>query len=154
MRFLAGILFLLILFTPSTSLMGGNIVPISITDTFRNIGHLMGVNHQLLQAIATVESNLDPWAIGDKGKSLGLMQIHSSTRKQFRVPHHALLFNAEINVRIGALHLKRLIDRYGVHGAIHAYNTGESKYRVGIRSNLYYRKVMREWRNRNDLLNL
>ena len=146
MKFLAGVLFFLILFTPGTSLMSGNTIPLSVTDTFRNVGQLTGVDHRLLQAIATVESNLDPWAIGDKGKSLGLMQIHSSTRKQFGVPHHSLLFDAEINIRIGAPHLKRLIDRHGVHGAIHAYNVGESKYRTGVRVKSYYRKVMRVWR--------
>jgi len=145
-KFLAGILFLLILFTPSASLVGGNPSPQSITDTFQNIGQLTGVDHRLLRAIATVESNLDPWAIGDKGRSLGLMQIHSSTRKQFRVPHHSLLFDPEVNIRVGALHLKRLINRYGIHGAIHAYNVGESKYRTGVRVKLYHRKVMREWR--------
>lgn len=145
MKFLAGVLFFLILLMPGTSLMGGNPDPPSITDTFQNIGHLIGVDHQLLRAIATVESNMDPWAIGDKGKSLGLMQIHSSTGKQFGVPHHSLLFDPEINVRIGALHLKRLINRYGIHGAIHAYNLGESKYRTGIRSKAYHKKVIREW---------
>ncbi|MBE3137616.1 MAG: lytic transglycosylase domain-containing protein [Thermoplasmata archaeon] len=146
MKFLAGILFLLILFTPGVFRVSGNLSPPPITDIFRHVGQLTGVDHRLLRAIATVESNLDPWAIGDKGKSLGLMQIHSSTRKQFKVPHHSLLFDAEINVRIGALHLKRLIDRYGVHGAIHAYNVGESKYRIGVRVKSYYRKVMRAWR--------
>lgn len=145
MKFLAGALFLFILFTPGASLMNGNTISLSVTDTFRNVGQLTGVDHRLLRAIATVESSLDPWAIGDKGKSLGLMQIHSSTRKQFGVPHHSLLFDPEVSIRIGALHLKRLINRYGVHGAIHAYNIGESKYRTGIRSKLYHRKVMREW---------
>jgi len=145
MKLLSGILFLLILFTPGVFPVSGSVSPLPIMDIFRHVGQLTGVDHQLLIAIATVESNLDPWAIGDKGRSLGLMQIHSSTRKQFKVPHHSLLFNAEINVRIGALHLGRLIDRYGVHGAIHAYNTGESKYRMGIRSKLYHRKVILVW---------
>ena len=147
MKFLSTILLLTILLTPCVRLTGSNIKPISIEDIFLRVGQSTGVDHRLLRAIATVESNLDPWAIGDKGKSLGLMQIHSSTRKQFGVPHHSLLFDPEINIRVGAIHLQQLIIRYGVHGAIHAYNTGESKYRIGIRSGPYYRRVMKKWRN-------
>ncbi len=72
------------------------------------------------------------------------MQIHSSTRKHFKVPHHSLLFDPETNILVGAVHLKRLVYKYGVNKAIHVYNTGENGYRKGLRSKGYHRRVTKE----------
>lgn len=141
------ILLLTILLAPSALSHTKSNIPESLPSIFMRVSLATGVDYKLLKAIAIVESNLDPWAIGDYGKSLGLMQIHKTTRKHYRIPHHSLLFNPEVNIRVGAMHLKYLINKYGVEKAIYKYNAGESGYRKGIRSTVYYHKVMKELRH-------
>ena len=109
MKIIAWLLLLMILIIPSVLPNTRGSEPESLTDTFRRVSLITGVDYQLLQAIATVESNLDPWAIGDHGRSLGLMQIYLTTQKHYGIPHHSLMFDPEINILVGAVHLKRLI---------------------------------------------
>jgi soluble lytic murein transglycosylase-like protein len=44
-------------------------------DLFKKWGELRGLDWKLLRAFATVESDLKETAIGDNGRSIGLMQV-------------------------------------------------------------------------------
>lgn len=144
MKIIACLLLLLILLIPSSLTNTKRNSTDSLNNTFRQVSLITGVDYHLLKAIAIVESNLDQWAIGDYGRSLGVMQIHSTTQKHYGIPHHSLMFSPEVNILVGATHLKRLIHKYGVNKAIHVYNTGEKGYRRGLRVREYHRKVVKE----------
>lgn len=95
------------------------------------------VPFELLRAICTVESNLNPLAINqyDGGSpSYGLCQIKYATAKMvgYRGDPKGLL-NVETNTLYAARYLKRAITRYKADWlkAISAYNAGKaSQYNV------------------------
>jgi hypothetical protein len=89
-----------------------------------------GVDKHLLMAITRTESTFDPMAISRVG-AMGLMQLMPATAELegftgFKEgnPHRAFL--PEQNIRLGANHLQRLMNKYGNrwHLTIAAYNAG------------------------------
>lgn len=100
-----------------------------------------GIDPALLQAVCEAESDWQPQAIGDGGKSIGLCQISPETAlRMFPKYWHGdlpytqrvdamrkLLFNPEANMSIAAIYLKYLIAKYDgdVTLAVAAYNSGE-----------------------------
>ncbi|MEN8183905.1 MAG: lytic transglycosylase domain-containing protein [Myxococcota bacterium] len=75
----------------------------------------------LLKAVIAAESRFNPVAVSPKGAQ-GLMQLMPATARDLGVQDP---FEAEDNVRGGALYLRRLMDRYGdLSRALAAYNAG------------------------------
>lgn len=108
-----------------------------------------GVEARLLQAIAVVESNMNPLAY-NKNKNgtydIGLMQInsiHLSRLKKLGVNEKLIKSNACISVMIGASILKNMVNRYGYNWeAVGAYNAGTGKNRSELRRK-YAQKVQK-----------
>lgn len=90
------------------------------------------VNDRLINAIAQVETNCDPKAIGDDGKSIGICQISLSVLKEWndncRVEFTKKdLLDPQINKRLCEWYLDRLINHYGcanLKQVLAAYNGG------------------------------
>jgi len=82
------------------------------------------LEEQLLRAVIKTESDFDHKAVSHKG-AMGLMQLMPETGKLYGVKD---FFNPQENMRAGAQHLKKLIDRYfgNYELALAAYNAGET----------------------------
>jgi soluble lytic murein transglycosylase-like protein len=110
-------------------------VPPEAARCFREAGVRFSVDWRLLQAIAEVESGLNPGAIGLNKKNgrvlsedLGMMQINSSPLPVLRpmgITREVLLANACQNIHVGARILARNIAQNGVNWtSVGAYNAG------------------------------
>jgi len=84
--------------------------------------HKHGVSFPLLKAIIKAESDFDPQAVSEKGAK-GLMQIMPSNFETLGIKDP---FNPRENILGGALHIRRLLDRFKgrVRLALAAYNAG------------------------------
>lgn len=100
---------------------------------FKRAGQIYQINPRLLEAIARVESNMDPQAVNynrDGSYDYGLMQINSRWQRVLgeRWQH---ISNACYNVMVGAWILRRCIDRYGyTWDAVACYHTGRGLSRL------------------------
>ena len=88
----------------------------------------VGLNPVLVRALVTVESAWRPRAVSPKG-ARGLMQILPSTAGDYA--RGADLFDPAVNLAVGVVHLRRLVDAYGVVGALAAWNAGQGAYEGG-----------------------
>jgi soluble lytic murein transglycosylase-like protein len=79
----------------------------------------------LVEAVARVESGLNPKALSPKG-ARGLMQVMPATGRRFGIKSDRL-FEPEHNLAAGAAYLAWLMDRYddNLDLALAAYNAGE-----------------------------
>ncbi|WGK60009.1 lytic transglycosylase domain-containing protein [Pantoea sp. SS70] len=118
---------------------------------FREAGVRFSVDWRLLQAIAEVESGLNPSAIGLNKKNgrvlsedLGMMQINSSWLPVLRpmgITREVLLGNACQNIHVGAWILAKNIAQNGVNWtSVGAYNAGFRNANESFRMR-YARKV-------------
>ena len=90
-----------------------------------------GIEPALLQALVWKESHFDSAALSRSG-AVGLTQLMPATaaeaarRLRERAPPESALTRPRINLRFGALYLRRLLDRFGgsVPLALAAYNAG------------------------------
>jgi len=124
--------------------------------TKRYDGHLREASRKhdipfpLIKAVVKAESDFDPRAVSEKGAK-GLMQIMPSNFKALKIQDP---FDPHENIMGGALHLRRLLDRFNgsVRLALAAYNAGiESVERFkGIppipETEDYVRRVMKFYR--------
>lgn len=91
----------------------------------------VGIDGYLLAAVIKTESNYNPRAVSVKG-ARGLMQVMPETGRQvagdigIRNYSPDLLFNPEINIKIGAAYISDLRREYGGNTveALAAYNAG------------------------------
>ncbi len=113
-----------------------------------------GLDPALLKAVVETESNYDPNAISRKG-AVGLMQLMPETARRMGVEDP---FRPAENLRAGARHLRRLLDKYGgrIPWALSAYNAGENaveRYR-GVppfpETRLYVERVMAAYRKERE----
>lgn len=88
----------------------------------------VGLDPILVRAIVTVESAWRPRAVSSKG-AIGLMQILRTTAGDYAT--NVDLFDPASNLAVGVVHLRRLVDAYGVVGALAAWNAGEGAYEGG-----------------------
>lgn len=97
----------------------------SITEASRRFA----IPETWIRAIMRVESRGDVRAVSPKG-AMGLMQIMPPTWDELRVRHG--LGNDPIdphdNIIAGAAYLAQMRDRYGMPGALAAYNAGPARY--------------------------
>jgi soluble lytic murein transglycosylase-like protein len=80
-----------------------------------------GVDPMLVRAVIEVESGYRPRARSHRG-AMGLMQLMPATARQYDVQNP---YDPRANIAAGVMHLKSLIDRWGVELALAAYNAGE-----------------------------
>lgn len=94
-----------------------------IVALIRTLAPHYGVDARLALALATVESNLDPWAISPK-QAMGVMQLIPATAERFNVKKP---FDAEQNIRGGLAYLRWLQHYFGgdTVRVLAAYNAGE-----------------------------
>ncbi len=104
--------------------------PKNFDEIFTKESKRTGVDKFLLMAITRTESAYDPLAISHSG-AVGLMQLMPFTAELegftgYKEGKPENVFNPEINIALGANHLKRLLDKYGEnwHLVIAAYNAG------------------------------
>ena len=127
-------------------------IPLSkeLQDYTRKICEKYGnVDETLVYALIKQESNFRVKALGDNGKSKGLMQIqeiwHKERMKKLGVDS---LMTAKGNIRVGIDILSEKIDKYNDLGkALTAYNAGDGgayKYYFskGIYANNYAKKII------------
>lgn len=94
-----------------------------IVALIRDLAPRYGVDPRLALAVATVESNLDPWAVSPK-RAMGVMQLIPETAARFNVSRP---FDAEQNIRGGLAYI-RWLQRYFAGDLVRvvaAYNAGE-----------------------------
>ena len=128
-------------------------IPLSkeLQDYTRKICEEYGnVDETLVYALIKQESNFRVKALGDNGKSKGLMQIqeiwHKERMKKLGVDS---LMTAKGNIRVGVDILSEKIDKYNDLGkALTAYNAGDGgayKYYFskGIYANDYAKKIIK-----------
>ncbi len=84
-----------------------------------------GVAARLLHALIEVESSYRADAESPLG-AMGLMQLMPATAAQYEVQDP---FDPEANIDAGAQHLRQLLDKFGMRGALAAYNAGEGSVR-------------------------
>lgn len=94
-----------------------------IVELIRALAPKYGIDPRLALAVATVESNLDPWAVSPK-RAMGVMQLIPETAERFNV---ARPFDAEQNIRGGLAYLRWLHRYFGgdLVRVVAAYNAGE-----------------------------
>ena len=111
-----------------------------------------GVDPMLLHAMIEVESGYRSDATSPSG-AMGLMQLMPATAAQYAV-HDP--FDPGANIDAGARHMRVLLDRFGVEGALAAYNAGEGSVRKfrGIppypKSHSYVTRILRIVSDYND----
>ncbi|CAJ0693985.1 Membrane-bound lytic murein transglycosylase C [Ralstonia mannitolilytica] len=95
-------------------------------EALREAARAEGVDERLLMAVAHTESRFNPLAKSPAG-AIGLMQLMPATARQYDRNGTANLWDASTNARIGARHLRYLLDLYGGNLALTAaaYNAGE-----------------------------
>ena len=84
-----------------------------------------GVDSRLVHALIEVESGYRPDVTSPKGAA-GLMQLMPATVRHYAVGDP---FDPEANVNAGTHYLRRLLDEFGLRGALAAYNAGEGAVR-------------------------
>ena len=111
---------------------------------FKVAGEHFGINPVILEAIAYVESGMNPSAINyntDGSYDVGLMQINSRWKKVVGKKIWEGILHPRINIWIGAWILRMCIDRYGYNAkALACYHSGKVSER-GIK---YAFKVFRK----------
>jgi hypothetical protein len=100
-----------------------------------------GISPELAVAVATVESRLNPNAVGSKGE-IGLFQLRPELYP------NAQLLNPNVNIKLGIAHLKYWKKHCPVKEQfawISCYNQGfrKPKYPTLLP---YYKKVLKEYR--------
>jgi soluble lytic murein transglycosylase-like protein len=115
---------------------------------FTDAAQAYGVDERLLRAIATVESNNNPNAIGintNGSKDYGLMQINSQhfpILARFNITEQNIMEPC-LNVKLGAWILAKSVQRHGATWrAVGAYNAGGGANREAQRQT-YAHKVWR-----------
>jgi soluble lytic murein transglycosylase-like protein len=113
------------------------------------------ISPALIRAIIKVESNFNPNAANPSDPSYGLCQIMPILAEDYGIVRDwhnptdaeiAMIFKPDINVRIAAWHLSRLLNKYTFDEAVQMYNVGESGFKQGRRNADYLSKVKR-WEN-------
>jgi len=138
--------------------------PIALEPLFQKAAEAANVPVELAQAIAKVESGLNPWALNIEGKSYvfsskelalekakdalaagqsfdsGVMQVNNRWLEKWRIPVEEA-FDPATNIHLGSRILKQEIDRHGLTwnaiGAYHSPNDArQQKYIAKVKAAL------------------
>lgn len=110
---------------------GRFLFPVPYRADIYKVARATGVDGSLLSAIMKTESSFNPLAVSPKG-AIGLMQIMPETgewiAEKNNIPDFTteLLFNPEVNIKVGALYIAELNKEYGGDTTLvlAAYNAG------------------------------
>jgi soluble lytic murein transglycosylase len=109
--------------------------PVAFDDVIRAESRRRGVDPALVAALIHQESRFTPRAVSRAG-ALGLMQVlpnvGTALARQARVSpfERVLLFQPDVNIRLGTMHLDAMLDQYPhIEYALAAYNAGGSPVR-------------------------
>lgn len=84
-----------------------------------------GVDRYLLHALIEAESSYRSRALSHRG-AMGLMQLTPAVADEYAITDP---FDPVQNIEAGTRHLGRLIEKFGIAGALAAYNAGEGSVR-------------------------
>ena len=84
-----------------------------------------GVDEYLIHALIEAESSYQPKALSHRG-AMGLMQLTAGVVSEYAITDP---FDPAQNIEAGTRHLGRLIEKFGIAGALAAYNAGEGSVR-------------------------
>ena len=127
-----------------------------LKELIHKVSEQHGVDPELVQAVAKVESNFNPYAISSRG-ALGVMQLVPETAKRFGVVN---TFDAEQNIQGGVKFLKFLLGMFpdNLPHVLAAYNAGENavvKYK-GIppypETQGYVKRITKLYKKRSNFL--
>lgn len=95
-----------------------------IYDAIEASSNRYNLDPALIAAVIQMESGFNPEAIGDAGKSFGLMQLHVQGAGAGHMPSE--LLRVEVNVDLGASYLRHNLDAFDgdLSLAISAHNQG------------------------------
>ena len=109
----------------STQLIGG-----SYDELYRKYGQAVGIDWQLIKAVAIVESGENPKAFNPNDPSYGLMQIvYPATRNIDDWPPENAnkLYDPDYNIKVGSRILAWGIQKYGISRGIAVFNRYASR---------------------------
>ena len=84
-----------------------------------------GVDQYLIHALIEAESGYRATAVSHRG-AMGLMQLMPALAAEYAVSDP---YDPTQNIEAGTRHLRRLMDKYSIAGALAAYNAGEGSVR-------------------------
>jgi len=96
-----------------------------IKSRLRTIARELGLAPRLALGMAQVESGFDRGAVSPKG-AIGVMQVMPQLAGERFEVEPEMLFDPEVNIRVGLLHMKYLLDRFNdnLDLSLAAYNAG------------------------------
>jgi soluble lytic murein transglycosylase len=108
-------------------------LPLPWRESFRSAAQEAGIEPWLLAAVGRQESTFNPRARSPRG-AMGVLQLMPATAggiaSALGVDGRPDLYDPEVNLRLGAHELARLIRKYGeIEVALAAYNAGETRAR-------------------------
>jgi len=98
--------------------------PLPFKDIISELSTEYEIDPALVYAIIRRESLFDSTAVSPKGAK-GLMQLMEKTAMKVNKGRRVNLFDVKENLETGIKYLKSLIDSFGLHYGICAYNAGE-----------------------------
>lgn len=120
-----------------------------IKSRLRTIALELGLAPRLALSMAQVESGFNHQAVSPRG-AVGVLQVMPSLASGHYEVDREMLFDPEINIRVGLLHMKDLLERFddNLDLSLAAYNAGASRvvlagYRIPpiTETRAYVRKV-------------
>jgi soluble lytic murein transglycosylase-like protein len=96
-----------------------------IKSRLRTIARELGLAPRLALGMAQVESGFDHGAVSPRG-AIGVMQVMPQLAGERFEVEADMLFDPEVNIRVGLLHMKYLLDRFNdnLDLSLAAYNAG------------------------------
>jgi hypothetical protein len=96
-----------------------------IKSRLRTVARELGLAPRLALSMAQVESGFDHRAVSPRG-AIGVLQIMPSLASAHFEVDPEMLFDPEINIRIGLIHMKYLLERFegNIDLSLAAYNAG------------------------------
>jgi soluble lytic murein transglycosylase-like protein len=96
-----------------------------IKSRLRTIARELGLAPRLALGMAQVESGFDHGAVSPRG-AIGVMQVMPQLAGERFEVEPEMLFDPEVNIRVGLLHMKYLLDRFNdnLDLSLAAYNAG------------------------------
>lgn len=110
---------------PDLNMASNEMLQLPYGNLIKQASKKFGVNIFLLHSVIETESQYRANALSPAG-AMGLMQLMPSLVAQYSVENP---FDPFSNIQAGTLHLKKMIDKYGISGGLAAYNAGEGAVR-------------------------